>query len=247
MNDSIQRGPVTGRGRPQLPSLNVDHLLWFDGDHFGSELLGLITLGWRFEDALDSDLWSSRFSDFKFGDERSACAGRALLAYALRGIGWERLDGRVGVVSAISSSADRVDPASHTGSLGMHIARELGFQWRGEVLRKHPSPQAREISRRSDRIAAIRGTHYCVATPDCDLVILCDDLVTTGTTMTDIARAIHTKSPGTQVLGVALARNERLRFAASRGIVLSNDHIPVSWSNLWDRYTRTRGLARTGP
>jgi hypothetical protein len=238
---------VVAVDRPRLsdlPSIVKDHLLWFESVNLDGDLLGVLTLGWRFEDALNDDEWSRRFSAFKFGDERSACAGRALLAHGLRSIRWGNAATPVGVVAALPSAAERLDPTERVASMAFHIARQLDFHWRGDILRKRATPAVKDLLSHTARREAIRGTYSCVESPHCGLIIVCDDFVTTGATMGEIARAIHARSPRTQVLGVALARNEHESTAGTRAGVVSNDHIPVSWADLWEKYARPRWFGR---
>ena len=70
---------------------------------------------------------------------------------------------------------------------------------------------------------------------DKDIVIF-DDFITRGDTLSHIAQAIHAKNQEVSVYGVALGKTERRAYHKNWfGVDLSNDHVPEKWDILWKR------------
>jgi hypothetical protein len=221
-----------------LPALIADRLLWFDDLTGTPATHGVITLGWRFVDAIHTDLWSARFTAFKCGDQRHIHAICDIAAHALRLIAWTTIPGAIGIAAAISADDERLNLASPVATLARHLAERFHFKDRTDILSKRPHRALHTLLHIADRAAEISGSYICIEPPDCALLIVCDDFVTSGETFNEIARAVHAKSSTTQIIGVALARNERQSYAAENGLTLTNDHIPASWTNIWERHVR---------
>jgi predicted amidophosphoribosyltransferase len=221
-------------GRVPLPRMVADKLFWFDRLSSSFEIRGILTIGWRFVDWM-TDPWSSRFNRFKFGDARDARAGNTLALQALRLIDWSKL-GTVGVTAALSSSAEVLDPNSRLSHLGQHCAADLHLRWHGDILRKKAHRALHTISGSAARATEVDGKYTCTKVPDCQLLLVCDDFATNGRTVSEIARAIHLRNKSVQVVGFALAKNERLSYAAAQQVKLSNAHIPSTWATQWDQH-----------
>jgi hypothetical protein len=194
----------------------------------------VLTLGWRFKNETRSDPWSRRFNQFKFGP-RDSVVDAALAVTRIAFFGWSWPEQTVGFTAALSSQDSALDPQSRIARLAQGLARHTGRGWHGELLRKdtyRAVHNTRQIARH--RARTVHCAYRCVRDLDCDTLIVCDDLVTTGDTFTEIARAVHEHHPHVDVIGFALAKTEDRAFAAMQRQFLSNDHLPDTWARLWD-------------
>jgi hypothetical protein len=66
------------------------------------------------------------------------------------------------------------------------------------------------------------------------LVIVCDDLITRGDTLGEIARAIQVNHPRIELLGVGAGKSERAAWAANFNKQLSNGHLTAQQAQEWD-------------
>ena len=67
-------------------------------------------------------------------------------------------------------------------------------------------------------------------------IVIFDDFITRGTTMSHTAQAILAVNPGVRVYGVALCKTERRQFHWEQfGVNPSNDHVPERWERIWDQ------------
>ena len=80
----------------------------------------------------------------------------------------------------------------------------------------------------------MRGKYSCTGIQNCDGLVIIDDLVTRGATIGEMARALHAKSPGIPVLGIALGKNERREFAKGFGVIVDNSSLAVKWESRWN-------------
>ena len=67
-----------------------------------------------------------------------------------------------------------------------------------------------------------------------DSVLVFDDLITTGNTLSHIANSILDANPRVSVYGVALGMTERQSYHRERfGRELTNNHVPARWEKAW--------------
>ena len=81
-------------------------------------------------------------------------------------------------------------------------------------------------------------------------ILIIDDFVTRGDTLSHMAQVIHETNTGISVYGVALAKTDRCKFHRERfGKELSNNHIPRKWETLWkqgeEQYRSMRKKAKS--
>lgn len=223
-------GPV---GIVPLPRICGPGLLWFDRLSHSHNIRGVLTIGWRLEDQLGVDTWSTRFNNFKFGPDTHVSAACAVATRALRAFKWPP---SVGVVVALGHADRRLVEHSRLSRLGIHVARSLNFHWMGNVLCKRPHRALRQCDSASQREREIAGAYTCLERPDCEILLVIDDFTTNGDTISEIARAVHTVNSSVEVLGFALGKNEKRGFASAHGHHISNNHIPSDWATLWDQH-----------
>ena len=84
------------------------------------------------------------------------------------------------------------------------------------------------------RESILDSAEYTSATVNTAKVFVLDDLITRGSTLCAIARAIKEKNPKVDVYGIALAKNDRQTFLMEYGHdFYTNDHIPSEWDEIW--------------
>lgn len=149
----------------------------------------------------------------------------------------DRNTGRV-IVPSISSDATTADERGLVCRIarGIAAARPLAT-YRSDILAHRPRPSLKLQENRAARQEVLRGAFY-LPDPSVDLsdtvVLVVDDFVTNGDTMREIARVLRAGSrPPRRIFGVCLAKNERQRWAESRGHTLSNRHIAPTHTALW--------------
>ena len=94
--------------------------------------------------------------------------------------------------------------------------------------------QVRTATARESILDSAEYTSDTVNTPN---VFVLDDLITRGSTLCAIARAIKEKNPKVDVYGMALAKNDRQSFLADHGHdYYTNGHIRAEWNEIWKGY-----------
>ena len=193
------------------------------------------TIGYRFTDD-HADPWTCRFDRFKAKDRGAVRGGVTVMAYAVRdlvrGLG---LDASKTVFVPALSSAETV--ASEKGVLWrmtQSCAQFAGAGFAGDAItKKAHRPLHKSFTVNSRRkildMAGFKSNKILA-----DNILIFDDLITRGATMSRIALAMLHPNPQLNIYGVALGKTERWSYIKSWiGIALSNDHVPEKWDRLW--------------
>ncbi len=196
----------------------------------GAGLTSAFTLAFKITDD-PLELWSERFARFKNKDGPAYFGAAAVLQPAV-----DQLLAHLGLdmndtvfVCALSSGETEADPhrmVPHIASLcgGFAGARvELG------AVSKHAHRRIHDLGGAAARGAELDAAAYTVAKLCARNVIVFDDFITRGGTMSRVARAAIATNPGVAVYGVALGKTERRSWFRS----ISNDHVSQEWDALW--------------
>ena len=214
--------------------------LSFESLDSGYDIDRAFAIGYRFQD-IPNELWTRRFFRFKLGQGRSRTAGGNLLGVATQVILSELgLDGaKVTFVPALASGETVASEKGLLPRIARWCAKQCDSEFAPELLRKNAHPSLHgysEASQREDIVASAEYTSDLVTTPN---VFVLDDLITRGSTLCAIARAIKEQNPGVAVYGVALAKNDRQSFLKDYGHdYYTNDHIPSEWNEIWERHDK---------
>jgi hypothetical protein len=210
--------------------------LWFPrlDAETSKEFRGFFTIGWYQKDARDSDIWSRHFLDFKDGRGNSVQGAAAVLGTMLQRIDWTGYRG-VSIISAMSSGQVTYDPNKPHARLALSLSQRLGFTHVPGALRKQPHKKLHGLNGSTEREREINGRYRLVGQLPGDLVLICDDMLTRGSTLGEIARAIRQVHPRTQLVGIALGKSERVVWAAGCGKTLNNLHLTTAELQEWDR------------
>lgn len=211
--------------------LRFDELTYCDG------LAAAYTLGYRLEDTPE-DPWTQRFTAFKFDEGPASVAGASNLMEAaaqllVNGLG--RDTGRVAFVSAMRSGETRAAENGALSQIARRCADATGCQFVPGILSKKPHlPTGRGRLDPEFRMLLVEHAEYRAEPLDADIVIIVDDLVATGKTLSMAATAIVERNPGVTVYGFALAKTGwRNLVQLWHGEDASNEHIPDAWGLLW--------------
>lgn len=187
------------------------------------------SVGWRILDN-HSDTWTSRFNRFK-GEHSDQAGINGCIQLLGNGIHTllknEGLTAQeVSVTTALSSQAVSHDPNSSLYKAGYHVCASASLAWIPDLLAKDAHEPLHDSKSASERETLVNGKYRCTKNLSTNAVIVIDDFVTRGTTLGEISRAIAASNPGVRVIGLAIAKHERLSFLPG----INNNHIPSSWA-----------------
>ena len=212
-------------------------LLQFDDLTYNCGLAAAYTVGYRLED-VPEDLWTQRFTAFKFGGDPAAVVGANNLMNAaapllVEGLGLDA--GRGAFVPVLRSGETYAAEGGALAGIARQCAAATGCQYLSGVLSKNAHlPTGRGRLDPEFRVLLVEDAQYRAEPVDADVVILIDDLIATGKTLSMAATAIVERNPGVTVYGFALAKTGwRDLIQLWHGADGSNDHIPASWERLW--------------
>lgn len=193
------------------------------------------TIGYRITDDF-SDQWTTRFNHFKQKQRRALLGGTKVMSHAVpklvSGLGLN--PSKTMFVPALSS-AETV--ASENGVLWQmtHVCAQAacaGFV--GNALRKNSHESLHNVSSASRRREILDAAEFKSEGIGAEYVLIFDDFITRGSTMSHIAQAILSSNPACSIYGVALGKMERRNYWQKFGVEISNDHIPEEWTRQWE-------------
>ena len=96
----------------------------------------------------------------------------------------------------------------------------------------------------AERQVAIQGIYQCQSLSHLEMetLIVLDDFITRGDTLSEIRRAVHENNPTVRVVGLALGQHESTDWAQRKSLDVSNSHIPSAWNILWQTGKRSQAL-----
>ena len=125
-------------------------------------------------------------------------------------------------------------------------AEASGTVFVGDALSKEAHKPLHTVSDAYERQEILDEATFRSEPVGADSVVVFDDLITRGDTLSHIARAILTANRSVKVYGVALGKTERRSFQQDvYGIEISNDHVPKKWKKAWQA-GQARWRARGG-
>jgi len=193
------------------------------------------SVAWRFTDKSD-DPWTARINSFKNGRSESIDGAIRTISTALGELmeaqQWEPSE--TGLSVALSSGDTKIVPSKPLPKCGKAVASQLGLTWLPDLLTKEAHKRLHNIPSASKRDQEVAGKYTSAKVQKLKRVIVIDDIVTRGSTQSEIARAIKDSDPDLQVIGIALGKSERQEFAKECGKELDNTHVPEAWTNSWD-------------
>jgi hypothetical protein len=211
-------------------------MLWFERLSADSSvaLRGAMTLGWYIKDVPD-DPWTTRFLQFKNAWPNAIKGAQLVLARELANIEWGAASS-IGITSAMGSRDTTYNASEPAAQLATFLAKQFGFRDLNGLFAKKAHKSLHKLKGgAAEREAEVAGAYKVVGQIGVPVVLICDDVITAGSTLGDMARAISAKNPKVEVIGLALGKAERRAWAAGSQYALTNDHIPAKSAHDWDR------------
>ena len=200
-------------------------LIHFTELSVSKEPVSVYTIGWRF--GFDSDWWSRLVIDFKNGRVDVRPQVKIKLKEAIQKI--VNLNGlnihQTGIVSAIPHSEFKLPNLHPFYESGIYLESELGIKFLNKYLVKSKHDPLHKAGPAVNRDALVNGVYKFINIPEIHNFITIDDLVTRGSTMRDIRRAICVTNHDANVIGLALARHEGRADRNRYKMQLDNSHI----------------------
>lgn len=187
-------------------------------------------IGYKITDD-SGEAWSARFARFKAGDKGAFVGGASLMRGAVPAL-VANLDLEAGKTVFVSALSSGERTASHDGR--MHViarrcAEDLGARFELAALTKQAHRPIHNFYGAAERDAELDKAAYVAVSLRAKNVLVFDDLITRGGTLSKITQAILATNPGATVYGVALAKTERRSWDPN----VSNGHVTPRWSALW--------------
>ena len=205
---------------------------WLDEDE---GLARAFTIGYRFTDDRN-EAWTSRFNRFKRKSPPALYGGLELLQAAVpplvRGLGLDV--SRTVFLPALASAETTAAEKGVLPVVTRECARAAGATFVRDAIRKKAHQPLHLYSRANKRREILDGADYRSAPIEAASVLVFDDFITRGDTLSHVARAILGANPGVTVYGVGLAKTERRGFWKGQGVEISNDHVPEIWTRAWE-------------
>lgn len=203
----------------------------FQLDDMAAELSGAYTIAWKITDDDGSEKWSSRFAALKQKQKPPTYGALALLKGALPGLfSTIGLDPSEAVfIPALSSSETIANEKGQLAYLARNCANAMGAGFVCEAVTKQVHNPIHGIYNLDGRRAELAKANYQASPIKTKSIVIFDDFITAGSTLSRIAQAVRESTPKAKVYGVALGKAERRRWMPD----ISNDHVLAKWDNLW--------------
>ena len=218
-----------------MPSWSAFHgWMAFDRLSENDGLTRAFTIGYRLTDDPD-DPWTARFNAFKQKETAALRGGAAMMRAAIPGLvrGLELDTSRTVFVPALSSGETVASPGGVLWRLTRFCAKGVATGFARDRITKEPHERLHMQPDAASRTAILTAADFRSKEIRADSVLVLDDFITRGATMSHIARAILKRNPGLRVFAVALGKTERCSHWRKYGVEISNDHIPPRWKRSW--------------
>ncbi len=200
------------------------------------------TIGYRITDN-NTEYWTARFNRFK-AKNRGAVVGAVTMmeeAVPQLVVGLNLNVSRTIFVPALSSGETVASEKGVLPVLARRCAKAAGADFMHDAITKQAHRPIHGISNAADRRTVLDEAKYEAGNIDARNILVFDDFITRGDTLSHIAQAILKSNAGARVYGVALGKAERRSWDPN----VSNAHIPQQWDSLWEqgerRYQERKG------
>ena len=153
-------------------------------------------------------------------------------------------------VPALSSGETVASKSGRIPVLARQCAEAVGASFVRDAIKKQAHEPIHDVRGAGGRRAVLDKAGYAADGIAARNILVFDDFITRGDTLSHIAQAILMSNPRATVYGVALGKTERRDYHRIRfGIEISNDHVPHKWNTLWvqgeQRYQKRRGRSKS--
>ena len=200
------------------------------------------TIGYRITDN-NTEHWTARFNRFKAKNRGAFVGGVTMMKEAVPQLARE-LDLDVSRTTFVPALRSNETVASEKGllpTLVRRCAEATGADFVLDAITKQAHRPIHGIYNAAKRRAVLDEAEYEAGDIDAHNIIVFDDFITIGDTLSHIAQSILKSNAGARVYGVALGKAERLSWDPN----VSNSHVPQEWDVLWEqgerRYQERKG------
>ncbi len=216
-------------------------------------LVSSFVIGYRLtDDNKGNDKWTNRFKRFKRETKAMVSGAEIYGAVNLMKIAVPVLMNHLGLdesrttfIPALSSSETVAAERGILSVMARGCAKSANANFVGDAITKkahHPLHFSRDAERRREILDEADYESVRIGTGN---ILIFDDFITRGETLSHIAQAIHKANSGIRVYGVGLGKNESRSYMEQYGTEISNDRIPKKWDDLWEegekQYRRKQG------
>lgn len=194
------------------------------------------TIGYRLTDD-GADSWTARFNRFKEKNRAAIRGGLNLMTTAVpllvRQLGLD--PSKTVSVPALSSSETVASEKGVLSVMANACAKAAGLSFVADAITKNAHQPLHNVYDADRRREILDGAGYRSGKIRARNILIFDDFITRGDTLSHIAQAIHQVNQGISVYGVGLGKTERRAYHRDRfGVEISNDHVPEKWETLWE-------------
>jgi len=206
----------------------------FDQLDEGDDLTRAFTIGYRLTDDRD-DPWTARFNAFKEGERTALRGAAAMMRDAVPGlVRGLRLDfAKTVLIPALSSGETVASPSGVLWRLTQYCASYAAVEFAGDRITKKAHEKLHMHSDATRRQAILAAADFRSKELHAENVLILDDFITRGTTMSQIAGAILKRNRGLRIFAVALGKTERRSYRRGFGEEISNEHVSPQWERSW--------------
>lgn len=189
-------------------------------------------LGYKLKDD-GQEPWTKRFSRFKEMDPGAVNGGARLLYGAVPPlIDATGVDLKDTVFIAALSSGETTAQANRAiPYIASQCAGLVGARFELNALQKNAHKKIHTFFSVEERNAELDKAEYVSAPLGAGNIVVFDDFITRGDTLSRIALAILETNPKAKVYGVALAKNESVAWCPNP----KNDQMSAKWDKLWEQ------------
>ena len=207
--------------------------MWFKELTVNDGLSGSFTIAYSFTDG-EIDEWTRRIRKFK--DEKMLAVERVInlmsnvIPHLVQELG---LDARnTAIIPGLSSNEKNASPNGVLWRISEISAKAASIKFVPDAICKdaHESLH-KKTTNLMQRKNTIKEANYRSEIIELENILILDDLITSGTTMSYVARAIRASNEKIKnVYAIALGKNEK-RSICPEGI--SNSHVPPEYEIYW--------------
>ena len=198
-------------------------------------LSGSYTVCYRFTDD-STEQWTARFNKFKAKDENAvenvANVFEKIVPPLVHALNLDA--SKTCFIPALSSGETNASPRGVLSRIAHRCASATGAAFVRDAITKKAHRPIHDIYAADARGRVLDGANYTATKIDTKNVLVVDDMITRGGTLSRTAQAIQRSNPGVNVYGLAFAKAERQQYHRDRfGIEISNEHVPAYLNALW--------------
>lgn len=195
-------------------------------------LTSSFTIGYRITDK-HTEHWTARFNRFKARDQGAFVGGVTMMEEAVPQLVRELgLDvSRTTFIPALRSNETVASEKDLLPLLACRCAEATGADFVLDAITKQAHRPVHGIYNAAARRAVLDKAEFEARNIDAHNILVFDDFITRGGTLSHIAQSILKSNAGARVYGVALGKTERLSWDSN----VSNAHVPQEWNTLWEQ------------